>query len=100
MEEIDVYSIEDSREKIVIPGAIVYVGRKDNTSFVGNEPLDVLADRIWHSVGPSGGNKDYLYQLATVVRQLAPESHDSHLHALEMKCRRWDKERGYHEQST
>jgi cation transport protein ChaC len=53
-----------------------YVGRNDNPSFgtlqslqnlykarhtygttVGSEPLDVLAHRIWRSVGPSGPNK-------------------------------------------
>jgi hypothetical protein len=27
------------------------------TSTVGSEPLDVLAERIWTSVGPSGRNK-------------------------------------------
>jgi len=54
IEEIDIYSIEDGKEKIVIHGAIVYVGRNDNPSYVGYEPLDALADRIWHSIGPSG----------------------------------------------
>lgn len=53
-----------------------YVGRPDNPSFrmpfsinaptlfsakigtlVGSEPIDKLAERIWHSVGPSGPNK-------------------------------------------
>lgn len=51
---------------------------------VGSEPLDVLAKRIWQSVGPSGRNKDYLYELAAAVRELAPESYDSHLFALEV----------------
>lgn len=97
-----------------------------NYQTVGYEPLDILADRIWHSVGPSGRNKvgalsthlklafsnqalqDYLYHLAAAVRQLAPESHDSHLYLLEVsnsppvltypdklqtECREWDKER-------
>lgn len=92
IEEIDIYSIEDGKEKIVIHGAIVYVGRNDNPSYVGYEPLDALADRIWHSIGPSGRNKDYLYSLADAVRHLAPESHDSHLYALETKCKQWDRE--------
>ena len=29
--------------------------------------------------------KDYLYDLAKAVRKLAPESHDSHLDALEVR---------------
>lgn len=55
-----------------------------NTSVVGSEPIDALAEKIWHSVGPSGPNKDYLYGLSAAVRQLSPESHDSHLYALEV----------------
>ena len=53
-------------------------------SVVGSEPIDALAEKIWHSVGPSGPNKDYLYGLSAAVRQLSPESHDSHLYALEV----------------
>ena len=68
---------------------------------VGSEPIDRLAEHIWRSVGPSGKNKvrylprallpsvlidrkDYLYELTAAVRKLSPESHDSHLYALEV----------------
>lgn len=72
----------------------------------GSEPLDELANTIWHSVGPSGRNKvsrcllrnaspfgvlvtthapqDYLYELAKAVHKLSPDSFDSHLFALEV----------------
>ena len=63
---------------------------------------DQLAEIIWRSVGPSGRNKvtylrggvlrvltrrtqDYLYDLAKAVHKLSPESHDSHLYALEVR---------------
>ncbi|KIJ58935.1 hypothetical protein HYDPIDRAFT_101741 [Hydnomerulius pinastri MD-312] len=82
METLDIYTIENGTEKIIIHDC--YVGRPDNPSFIGSELLDVLAERIWQSVGPSGRNKDYLYQLADWVRKLAPASHDSHLFALEV----------------
>ncbi|KAI6137157.1 ChaC-like protein [Pisolithus sp. B1] len=88
LETLDVYTIEDGIEKVVTHNC--YVGRPDNPSFVGSEPLGDLADRIWRSVGPSGKNKDYLYQLAESVRKLAPASFDSHLFALEDRVRELD----------
>ncbi|KAG9310402.1 ChaC-like protein [Chiua virens] len=94
METLDIYTIDDSVEKVIIHNAYCYVGRPDNPSFIGSEPLDTLAAHIWRSVGPSGRNKDYLYQLADSVRALAPASYDSHLFALETRIRQLDKERG------
>ncbi|OCH90723.1 ChaC-like protein [Obba rivulosa] len=94
LEEIDVWNLADGKEQIVIPGAFCYVGRNDNPSFIGSEPLDLLAEHIWKSVGPSGRNKDYLYKLTESVRELAPASYDSHLFALEARCRKLDEERG------
>ncbi|EGN94180.1 hypothetical protein SERLA73DRAFT_97029 [Serpula lacrymans var. lacrymans S7.3] len=88
---VDIYSIENGVEKVVIPDAICYVSKRDNPSFVGSEPLDVIAQRILRSVGPSGRNKDYLYHLADSVRKLAPASYDSHLFALEARVRELDE---------
>ncbi|KAJ7636379.1 ChaC-like protein [Roridomyces roridus] len=82
METMPIHGVVDGSETIIIPNC--YVGRKDNPSFIGSEPLPELARRIWLSVGPSGPNKSYLYNLADAVRELAPESHDSHLFALEV----------------
>lgn len=90
LETVDVYSMERGCEKVMIRGALCYVGRNDNPSFIGSEPLDVLAERIWVSVGPSGPNKDYLYDLAKSVENLGPESRDLHLAALEIKVRALD----------
>ncbi|ETW78401.1 cation transporter [Heterobasidion irregulare TC 32-1] len=93
LEEVDLYGIENGQEKVIIPNAVCYVGRNDNPSFIGSESLDQLAEIIWRSVGPSGRNKDYLYELAKAVHKLSPESHDSHLYALETRVRELDKAR-------
>ncbi|KAJ3980267.1 ChaC-like protein [Lentinula detonsa] len=91
LETVDVWGVESNgQETIVLHGVCCYVGRNDNPSFIGSEPLDALAHKIWESVGPSGPNKEYLYNLVEAVRKLAPESHDSHLYALEKRLRELD----------
>lgn len=89
METLDVYGVNEQtgQETVLLHGVYCYVGRNDNPSFIGSEPLDALARKIWESVGPSGPNKEYLYNLVRAVRKLAPESHDSHLYALETRVR-------------
>jgi len=100
IEFVNVYGIENGVENISIENAVTYVGRPDNPSFLGSEPLDELAHRIWQSVGPSGRNKDYLYELASSVRKLAPESFDSHLFALETRVRELDKQASLNQSET
>ncbi|KAF8883822.1 ChaC-like protein [Infundibulicybe gibba] len=97
METLDIYGIDQTTgtERVLIHGAFCYVGRNDNPSFIGSEPLDVLAGNIWKSVGPSGANKDYLYMLADAVKTLSPDSFDSHLVALEARVRALDNAKEY-----
>ncbi|KAJ7584969.1 ChaC-like protein [Mycena floridula] len=91
METLDVFGFDEQRtERVIVHNAICYVGRNDNPSFIGSEPLNTTAEVIWKTVGPSGPNKEYLYQLVQAVRDLGPESHDSHLYALESKVREFD----------
>jgi len=92
METLDVHGIDaEGVECVIIRNAFCYIGRSDNSSFIGSEPLDKLAHRIWQSVGPSGPNKDYLFKLAESVRKLSPHSHDSHLLALEGMVHKLDR---------
>ena len=72
----------------------MYIGTHENPAFVGPmESIDGLAQHIYHSRGPSGENKDYLYQLGEALRELSPQSKDRHVWDLEEKVRaleRWD----------
>ncbi|TFK23729.1 ChaC-like protein [Coprinopsis marcescibilis] len=91
LETLDVYGVDaNGKDTIIIHDAFCYVGRDDNPSFIGSEPLGDLSDRIWRSVGPSGPNKEYLYKLAEAVRELSPNSFDSHLFTLEDMVKRLD----------
>ncbi|KAI9453656.1 ChaC-like protein [Lactarius psammicola] len=93
LERVDVHGLLGASEEgheaaavVLVRGAECYVGRNDNPSFVGSESLEELADTVWRAVGPSGRNKDYVYNLAAAVRALAPEAYDSHLFALEVRA--------------
>lgn len=53
--------------------AITYVADPDNEHFLGDAPLDVLAAEIATRVGPSGANRDYVFELARALRALGVE---------------------------
>ncbi|KAK6544003.1 hypothetical protein TWF694_000717 [Orbilia ellipsospora] len=94
LREINGYSIHRhpvyhnlaDRESEGIPNpipAILYIGTPDNPQFVGPaESTTALAQHILNSRGPSGENKEYLYNLHTALEQLAPEAHDPHISEL------------------
>ncbi|TIA91975.1 hypothetical protein E3P99_00822 [Wallemia hederae] len=90
-ERIDVYGADD---KVAFKDVLIYVGRLDNEAFVGPEPLKELAMRIATHEGPSGTNKEYLYQLAEHVRRICPESTDHYLEQLTQQVRQYE-EAGY-----
>ncbi|CAA7266426.1 unnamed protein product [Cyclocybe aegerita] len=97
METLDIHGISpEGAETIIIYNAFCYVGRNGNPSFIGSEPLDSLAYTIWKTIGPSGPNKDYLFKLAESVRELSPDSYDSHLFALEEHVKKLEQEHSSH----
>ncbi|GAA6033302.1 hypothetical protein JCM8097_006681 [Rhodosporidiobolus ruineniae] len=90
---VDVYGIDENGKEVVVEeGVRVYVGETNNPSFAGGEVLDSLAERIAKTAGPSGPNKEYLYNLCDAVRQLDPHSEDKYLAELERRVRIRDPE--------
>ncbi|GAA6019771.1 hypothetical protein JCM11491_005246 [Sporobolomyces phaffii] len=88
---VDVYGLTPAGDECIVErGVRVYVGETDNPSFAGGESMDALSSRIAESVGPSGPNKEYLYEVCNSVRQLCPESEDRYLAQLENLVRSKD----------
>ena len=67
---------------------VFYVATAENDQFTGHESLEVLALIIATSVGPSGPNRDYLFNLAKWQKEALPLVEDDHLYRLEKMTQR------------
>lgn len=61
----------------------IYIGTEDNKWYAGPASTEDIAQQILESQGPSGTNKEYLYNLAEAMRNMAPHVTDEHLFTLE-----------------
>lgn len=62
---------------------IMYVANADNDSFAGNiSEESKIAEQIYKAVGPSGFNREYVYNLEEAMVNLFPGIEDHHLHKL------------------
>ncbi|PZC89623.1 ChaC, protein cation transport, partial [Pyrenophora tritici-repentis] len=73
---------------------LVYIGLPENPQFLGAQDPQGLAEKILESKGPSGENKEYLYNLETALSGLSEESNDSHISDLVRRCKALEKEKG------
>ena len=60
---------------------IVYIGKVTDKQYAGPAPIDEMAKTILTSIGPSGPNKDYLYNLADALRDMNIK--DDHVYEIE-----------------
>ncbi|XP_045454515.1 putative glutathione-specific gamma-glutamylcyclotransferase 2 [Melitaea cinxia] len=68
----------------------LYVATKDNESYAGPASIGDIAKQVISCKGPSGTNKEYIYNLAKAMRQLFPGVIDDHLFSLEAAVRQLD----------
>lgn len=69
----------------------LYLGQTDHRQYAGPDTLENMAQCILQSSGPSGPNREYLYNLCQAMRELVPSVHDSHLLELEQKTREMEE---------
>lgn len=67
----------------------IYIGEKSHDQYAGPASLEEMAEQIYKSVGPSGENKYYLYNLAQALREIDPS--DDHVFELEKAVKLLDK---------
>ncbi len=65
---------------------LTYIGTADNFAYLGDAPAALISAQIARSSGPSGHNRDYLFQLADALRQLG--ANDPHVFDLERQVRK------------
>lgn len=62
---------------------IIYMATQANDSYAGNVwQVPCIASQIFTSAGPSGPNREYLFNLSIAMHQLFPDVHDEHLEEL------------------
>jgi cation transport protein ChaC len=73
---------------------LVYIGLPSNPQFLGPQDPGELAKKILESKGPSGENKEYLYNLEKSLKGLGRESGDKHVQDLVRRCREIERVEG------
>ncbi|KAL4717033.1 hypothetical protein ACJJTC_016920 [Scirpophaga incertulas] len=68
----------------------IYIATEDNESFAGPASTEDMAKQIVSCKGPSGTNKEYVYNLASAMRQLDSNMEDTHLFELEAAVQKLD----------
>lgn len=79
---------------------VIYVAKKENPSFNHQSNLNDIAHQIFHATGPSGTNREYLYNLADAMRLIYPTKDDPHLFELETILRRMEADTDSIKRST
>lgn len=80
---------EDTTKKTI--DIVIYIATPENVSWAGDEEQskpDNIAEQIFTSAGPSGRNREYLFNLSLSMDYLFPGVHDDHLIELEAAVRK------------
>lgn len=67
-------------EPALKPTALFYIATPENPNYLGHAALDDIARQVSRSEGPSGHNRDYVFELAAALAAMGAK--DDHVFAL------------------
>lgn len=73
-------------DKRIVKG-LVYIASPDNAAYLGEANIKDITKQIFNSSGPSGSNRDYVYQLADALRQC--NEIDEHVFQIELALKQY-----------
>lgn len=79
------FMIELNFEDQTTQSGLIYIATHNNEAYLGETSEAEIARQISRSIGPSGKNIDYLFNLADALRKL--EAEDPHVFAIERYLR-------------
>lgn len=77
--------VEVNHREGSITDALVYLATPDNPNWLGDAPLDAIAEQVRRASGPSGTNVDYVLRLAEALAEV--DQPDEHVAALARRLR-------------
>lgn len=83
-EETIFYPRDENRNPIKV---LLFRATEENEHWLGEAPLEHVAEQVVNCTGPSGHNVEYVLRLAEWMRQVMPEVDDQHLFTLEKHVR-------------
>ncbi|QQP54575.1 Gamma-glutamylcyclotransferase, partial [Caligus rogercresseyi] len=80
------YHQEDKKDSVQTMEVITYIGSISDPQYAGPDSLENMAKTISYSVGPSGPNKEYLFNLSESLKSTCGIE-DPHVSELETAVR-------------
>jgi cation transport regulator ChaC len=80
--QVDIYF----PNKRIVKG-LVYIASPDNAAYLGEANIKDITEQIFNSSGPSGSNRDYVYQLADALRHF--DEIDEHVFQIEQALKQY-----------
>ena len=73
--------VREARSEAEAVNGVTYIAAPGNLAYLGPADIDDMAAQIARSSGPSGSNRDYLFQLAAALNDLGVE--DRHVPSVD-----------------